>query len=156
MDPLSISASIIAIITLSAQLGSKLKKIVEDNKDAPSELTEIRDEVISLTWFIESLRALVEEEQRTPPNQVTLWSRALDGQGTQDPDIELALKSCKNIMKILDHKVDTMEGYLNGGPLDRMKYTLLVSSERSNLKDLRVRLAHSKNSIVVLLQLRTL
>ncbi|KAF2179711.1 hypothetical protein K469DRAFT_753798 [Zopfia rhizophila CBS 207.26] len=156
MDPLSFSASLITILTLATKLGSKIIHIVEDTKDAPSELTEIRDEIISLMWVIERLDALSKEEQRANPMKPILWSGALDEEGTRTTDIEIALKSCTKVMKEMSRRLDTVEGYLTGGVFDKMKYPFFISSERSNLRDLRSRLAHSKTAILMSLQLRTL
>ncbi|KAF2474700.1 uncharacterized protein BDR25DRAFT_340453 [Lindgomyces ingoldianus] len=135
MDPLSFSASLITVLGLAAKVGKKAKQIVDDTKDAPAELTEIRDEIESLTWVIERLDALSKEEARANPTRPILWSR----NASRTTDIEIALGSCTNVMKELSRRLDAVEGYLTGGVFDKMKYPFFVSSERNNLRDLRLR-----------------
>jgi hypothetical protein len=152
MDPLSFSASLITVIALATKVGIKVKQITDDVKDAPAELTEIRDEITSLIWIIERLDVLTKEEARANPAKPMSWP----GEVSQTTDIEIALGSCTKVMKELVRRLNTVEGYLTGGVFDKMKYPFFVSSERNNLRDLRMRLAHSKTAILMSLQLRTL
>jgi hypothetical protein len=155
MDPLSISASIITVLALSAKLSFKLKDIVETKKEAPAELSDIRNELQSLTWVIERLGVLSKQEQKRGTDA---WSRVFydePASGTSE-DIGLTLQSCSNVMNDLRLQVEKVEKYLSGGAWDRMKYPFFITSERANLRELRSRLAHNKMSILMSLQLRTL
>lgn len=150
MDPLSISASIIAVLTLTAKTTSKIKHIIEGSKDAPVELIEVRDEILSLTWVVERLDAISKIEQEQDSAELIKLE-----DGSSLTDIDMALKSCNSIMKEIRKKVDAVQGYLTGNALERIKYPFSISSDRAGLRDLRIRLGHSKIAITIALQMRT-
>lgn len=171
MDPLSFSASLIAIITISGKLTSTLSTLISDGKDTPSEFPEIRDEIISLTWVLERLHTLVREEldqeHKLLQHPSSTFSSASTLQSTPKlgcektslvgtTDIHIAIKSCAKIMQELDSKVTIIESWMKGGIWEKTKYTVLISLERTALRDIRVRLNHARVGILVSLNVRTL
>jgi hypothetical protein len=156
MDPLSVSASIIAVIALAGNIGLKIKQIVKDFKNVPPELAEVRDEVKSLSWMLKRLEALAEEERQANAREPVFGSVQLDATGRKTTDIEIALRSCTTVMKEMSRRLDVVQSCLHGGPFDKMKYPLSLSTERDELRGLRSRLERGKTAILMSLQFRIL
>lgn len=125
MDPLSVGV-------LAPRVGKKAKRISEEVKDAPAELSEIRHEIVSLLSLVERLDTLVKEGIRADAEDQTLHTS----------DIELALRSCTNVMNQLSHSLDTVEKRLTHGVISKMKSSRSILSEREKWKELRMRLVH--------------
>jgi hypothetical protein len=155
MDPLSLSASIIAVLTLTAQAGSAVRTLLQNLEDAPRELCEINNEIISLSWILKRLEILVKEEQLKHASGPIL---PLDHVNITDTvtDIETSLSTCSVVMKEIKKKIDWILKTQKGGPFDRIKIPFAWPTERKNLEDLRSRLERSKTTILLSLQIRTL
>ncbi|OAL44951.1 hypothetical protein IQ07DRAFT_604467 [Pyrenochaeta sp. DS3sAY3a] len=123
MDPLSISASVASFLVLASKVGLQVKQIADDLKDAPAELSEVRDEIESLVLLVNRLNALAKEEARATPADVNLSPE----RSSQATDIQATLKSCTNVMKELGQKLDTIERHLSRGKLGKMTFSLVVS-----------------------------
>jgi hypothetical protein len=155
MDPLSLSASIIAVLTLTAQVGSAVRTLLQHLEDAPRELSEINNEIISLSWILKRLEILVKEEQLKHPSGPIL---PVDHVNINDivTDMETSLSTCSGVMKEIKKKIDSILKTQKGGPFDRIKIPFAWPTERKNLEDLRSRLERSKTTILLSLQIRTL
>jgi len=156
MDPLSVSASIIAVLGLAGNIGLKIKRIVKDFKNVPPELAEVRDEVKSLSWMLKRVEALAEEERQANSGEPDFGPVKLYAAGRKTTDIEIALRSCMTVMKEMNRRLDVVQSCLHGGPFDKMKYSLSLSTERDELRDLRCRLERGKTAILMSLQFRIL
>lgn len=64
MDPLSIAASVVALLTATEQVVSYVRL----TKDAPKEQMKIYREALSLKGFLTGLKTLIDEAQRDPQN----------------------------------------------------------------------------------------
>lgn len=120
------------------------------------ELSEINNEVASLSGTLQRLQILVEEERQTTGSGLILrfHGNALASGGVSD--IESALMSCKTAMMEIRTKMDHIVKLAQGGPFDRIRYPFSWSSTRKDLLEVRSRLEYSKTSILMSLHLRTL
>lgn len=61
MDALSVAASIIAVVQISAQIVRTCTKYIDDVWEAPKELHHILVEILTLKGFFESLKAIAND-----------------------------------------------------------------------------------------------
>ena len=63
MDPISLTASTIAILQLTTELVKATRNVYKDIKNAPREVTELLDEFASFCTVLESLKVIIEDAQ---------------------------------------------------------------------------------------------
>ena len=63
MDPISLTASIIAILQLTTELIKVTRNVYKDIKNAPKEVDELLNEFTSFSAVLEHLKAIIEEAE---------------------------------------------------------------------------------------------
>jgi hypothetical protein len=150
MDPLSVTASVVALLTLAVQVGAVIAASIKDDKKATKELIQIGQEVQSLRSVLCRLKIILEEERLS--NALGWQSGAFTA-----ADIEPALGACLATMREIQVKTNGIKSLIQGGgSFDKVRYQYKWSSVRKDLQDLRARLEYSKTSILMSLQLRSL
>lgn len=110
MDPVSITASVIAIIQIAEKIVSVCKDYIATVKDAPSDLRTILIEVGSLKCVLEALELSVSGE----------LSDILQKLGSPDGPIE----GCKQALALLERQLPRPFGY--AGDAKRRKIDVLA------------------------------
>ncbi|KAH8595363.1 hypothetical protein B0O99DRAFT_686785 [Bisporella sp. PMI_857] len=147
MDPLSVTASVVALLSLTVKVGTVLTTTIQDAKNAPKELTQISQEVKALRAVLHRLRIILEEDQ---------LSNVLRVQPTA-PDMGFALTACKATMRDIREKTTRVKSLMEGGSsFDKLISQYSWVTVRKELQDLRVQLEYSKTSILMSLQLQSL
>jgi hypothetical protein len=143
MDPVSVSASIIAILASATKISIVIYDIVRQVKNTPPELAAVRHEIESLSPVLEHLKAAVDTNN----------AEAEDG--TKTRDTKLALASCMSVMMEVESKVNFLHDRLLRGRFNKWKHFLSWSSEKQELRDLQSRLLHSKNTLLLSINVLT-
>ena len=116
MEPLGITASVIAVIQISTKIISICSDYVRDVKDAPSDLQKIMFEVAAVKGIFEALSLLLPPRDNpnaaVSPQSYTLLSDSVDG--------------CARELESLESLFPKSEDCSSG--LRRRKYSPLLSS----------------------------
>lgn len=147
MDPLSVTASIVALLSLTVKVGKMLTTSIKEGKNAPKELNEISQEVKALRAVLVRLRVILEEGKLSN----------IDGVQSMALDMGLALRACQATMREIEEKSFRVKSLTDRG----LSFDKLVSQcswviVRKEFQDLRVKLEYSKTSILMALQLQSL
>jgi hypothetical protein len=109
MDPLSITASIIAVLQVTKEVISYLK----ETKAAPKELTKVYEEAKNLVILLYELKDSVREQNSREP-----WLRATSGLAVRDGPLD----QCKKALEALVSKT-TGHGLRKIGQVLAWKFT---------------------------------
>lgn len=141
MDPLSVAASVIAVVSLVDRLTVIASAFRQAGKAAPSELAELSTEISTLRIILQRL-------------QETDAAQAADGRKPgHTNDLQATLQNCNDAVRAARHKVRAVEKLLRGGTIDRVNFAFSSTSFRQDFQDLLARLERSKTSLLLSLQL---
>jgi len=148
MDPLSVTASVIALLTLANSIVSVISVAIKDSKSAPSELLRIDQEINSLGSVLRHLQVLLKEENAA--------SEGTQSAASSSADLAATLKACGAIMGEIHRKATYIKALMAGAPFDKIMGQFSWPSTKKDLQELQTRLQYNKSSILMCLQLRSL
>jgi len=144
MDPLSITASVVTLVTIASKLAASLVALRNGFRSAPHEIDSISKEVLSLSVVLIRLQRLAENDALT-----SVELPVEDG-------LAEVLRSCREILDKIERKVSAISALLTGHSFVRVKQRWSWTSTKKDLRDLCMRLEYYKTAILMLLQLRNL
>lgn len=145
-DPLSIAASIVALVTVGTQITKIIATLRQNDKAVPPELLELGTEVSVLHLILERINEAL--DQRRPPFSSTFHR--------QDENLELTLRSCNDTLRAAAATVSSVETQLAGRRTDRLLVVMSSSSLREEIKTLLATLERRKTSLLLCLQLSSM
>lgn len=140
MDPLSLAASVIAVVSLADRITVLVRAFRQAGKAAPAELTELSMEIATLRLILQRLQ---ETDVASPRGR----------KPGETNDIQVTLQNCDDAIRAARDKVKSVERLLRGGTVDKVVFAFSSSSFRQDFKDLLGRLERSKTSLLLSLQL---
>jgi Fungal N-terminal domain of STAND proteins len=143
MDPLSITASAIAVGSLVQTTLVSLNSLVRDYKAFSQELATLGSELQSLSLVISSLEKYV-------AGKSTLTA-PLD-----DKHLVSALNACRPTVKAIKAKCKELRRSASQGSINKLMVGLFWSSTRTELQELRSNLESHKTTLLLSLQLKSL
>ncbi|KAG8529152.1 uncharacterized protein KY384_005787 [Bacidia gigantensis] len=143
MDPLSVTASILAILGAGGKIGKGLKKVVH-LKDAPDALLALNNEVADLKLVVadidDHLRALEEVSDSAPPKSVT-------------SALEKVKSTTLELERYIAYDLTTVDGKTKDLRVDRSKWMraeVVLSNLREAIRGDRVALGSGLNLIALI------
>ena len=103
MDPLSVTAGIVAVIQLTGAVVSAVYNYRKDVKNAPEDAAKIIQDLIGLSQILERLLQTIEEERSTKVTRLT----SLEGLVKPDGPLE----TCQKTLERLDAKLQPENGW---------------------------------------------
>lgn len=103
MDPLSITASIIAVIQLTGTVVSAVYGYRKDVKNAPEDAARIIQDLIGLSQILEKLLQMIEQEKSARATRLS----SVEGLFKPDGPLE----SCQETLQRLDAKLQPEDGW---------------------------------------------
>ena len=126
MDPLSITASIIAVIQLTGTVVSAVYGYRKDVKNAPEDAAKIIQDLIGLSQTLEKLLQLIEQERSAKTAQLSSVEALLKPDGPLD--------SCQKTLQHLYTKLQPEHGWR--GVKQSLVWPLKKDYVRSTLDDI--------------------
>ena len=103
MDPLSITASIIAVIQLTGSVVSAVYNYRKGVKNAPEDAAKIIQDLIGLSQILENLLQIIERERSTKATRLTSLENLVKPDGP--------LESCQKTLERLNAKLQPENGW---------------------------------------------
>ena len=157
-DPLSITASIVALVTVGAQIVQVVTLIVDSGKAAPIELVELEAELSAIQHILPRIREHCPEAK--DPSLVSIDDDPKDGSlskaNAKVTDLDKTFANLSALLEETSRKLFAIDKLFRGGAIGKVKFSLTWSSARKDLKSLQARLERSKTSMLLSLQLLSL
>lgn len=143
MDPLSITASAIALGTLVQATLVSLNSLARDYKAFSKELDTLGAELQSLSLVIKSLEKYIEGK--------STLTAPLD-----DKHLISALNACYPTLKAIKATCKEIRRSASQGSINKLKVGFFWSSTRTELQEMRSSLESHKSTLLLSLQLKSL
>jgi hypothetical protein len=141
MDPLSITASAVALGTLVQAIQVSMNSLIRDSKSYSQELKTLAAELQSLSLVLSSLKKYIEAN-------LTL---SLDSK-----HLKSALNACHPTLKSIKSKCEEIRRSASQSSVNKFMIGLFWSSTRTELQELRSSLESHKTTLILSLQLKSL
>ena len=142
MDPLSVSAAVAGLLTITAKVAQVLNDVIRRSRHAPEACRRVRDAV-------GDLRGILGQLQRS-----MLGTRALSAERTSlimVDQVVATLSACVTMFSDLDVFAEGLQSDENMGLLDRLRWVAKERDLRAVLEQLEVR----KSSLTLMLSILT-
>jgi hypothetical protein len=143
MDPLSITASAIALGTLVQATFVSLNSLAQDYKAFSKELETLAAELQSLSLVINSLEKYVGGKSTPAAPQ-------------DDKHLIRTLNTCYPTLKAIDAKCKDIRRSASQGSINKLMVGLFWSLTRTELQEVRSSLESNKTTLLLSLQLKSL
>lgn len=142
MDPLSVTASIIAILTAAQKVSACIGTIASKSKNAPEEILELKSTVDTTHAVLSQLQAILFGRMSLDASRPAL---------VLVDQVVVILTACVQIFSDLETKMLALNSNVKISILDRLKW----ATKTSEVKEYLVKLEAQKNSLNLILTILT-
>jgi hypothetical protein len=141
MDPLSISASVVALFTITAQLISAVETITDSVKTQPAVLRSVIQELTALHLILDKLKSL---------------SNSNPGTSQEDKALLLVLDGCMETYESIGEEMKEIQSSLDRGSIRKLFTQMSFLSKLKKLDPLRDQLEKFKATLSLALHVRNM
>jgi hypothetical protein len=145
MDPLSITASVVALVTFTSQITSSLLSLKNSFTTAQLELNALEEELRRLSFILVRLQSLLEAS----------GSSVVHAQLSQinDQDLQLTLRGCWKTISQIQKKIWTLQPLISEKMLHKLRNSLAWLVEKGSWRDLQTQLERDRKAVLLVLAL---